>query len=72
MWMDENCIEILKSPLHPPKTPLCGHNDHRVVMALAVMGLGYGGTIQGAEAVEKSYPDFFDVLKQANVRLEEL
>lgn len=70
--VDENCIEILKSPLHPPKTPLCGHNDHRVVMALAVMGLGYGGTIQGAEAVGKSYPDFFDVLKQANVRLEEL
>ena len=39
-----------------------GSNDHRVVMALAVASLLCDGdlTIEGAEAVAKSYPSFFD------------
>ena len=43
-----------------------GHDDHRVVMALAVAGLGCEGhiSIQGAEAVDVTFPDFFDLLKQ--------
>jgi len=38
------------------------HNDHRIAMALAVLGLVADGTvdIDGAEAVEKSYSKFFD------------
>ncbi len=70
--VDENCIEIEKTPLSPPKTPLDGHNDHRVVMSLAILAIRYGGTIHGAEAVGKSFPNFFDVLKKVDVRLEEL
>lgn len=40
---------------------LQGHNDHRVVMALAVAALcaGVPASIAGAEAVRKSYPGFF-------------
>ena len=40
------------------------HNDHRIAMMAAVMALGGRGevTINGAEAVNKSFPDFFDVL----------
>lgn len=40
---------------------LCGHNDHRVVMALTVAALAAGvpAVIDGAEAVRKSWPDFF-------------
>ncbi|GHU99313.1 3-phosphoshikimate 1-carboxyvinyltransferase [Bacteroidia bacterium] len=42
------------------------HNDHRIAMALAVAALGADGptTIEGAEAVGKSYPDFWRALRQ--------
>jgi 3-phosphoshikimate 1-carboxyvinyltransferase len=41
------------------------HNDHRIAMMAAVMALGGRGevSITGAEAVDKSFPKFFDVLK---------
>ena len=55
----ENRVEVIKTPLHAPTEELCGHNDHRVVMSLAVLASLYGGRIRGAEAVSKSYPDFF-------------
>lgn len=41
------------------------HNDHRIAMAAAVAALqcGQGSvTIRGAEAVAKSYPEFWDDL----------
>jgi 3-phosphoshikimate 1-carboxyvinyltransferase len=42
------------------------HNDHRIAMGCAVAALGAEGktTIQGAECVRKSYPQFFTHLKQ--------
>ncbi len=38
-----------------------GHNDHRIVMAMAVFGWAAGSpsVIEGTEAVTKSWPDFF-------------
>jgi len=41
-----------------------GRADHRIIMSLAVAGLVADGTttIQGAEHVDVSFPDFFDVL----------
>ncbi|MEO6845472.1 MAG: 3-phosphoshikimate 1-carboxyvinyltransferase [Ginsengibacter sp.] len=41
------------------------HNDHRIAMATAVAGLAAKGqtTIHDAEAVNKSYPDFYKDLK---------
>jgi 3-phosphoshikimate 1-carboxyvinyltransferase len=40
------------------------HNDHRIAMMAAVMALGGRGvvTVTGAEAVDKSFPDYFNVL----------
>ncbi len=42
------------------------HNDHRIAMMAAVTSLISDGTvtIQGADAVNKSYPAFFDVWKE--------
>ncbi|MBQ7117176.1 MAG: 3-phosphoshikimate 1-carboxyvinyltransferase [Clostridia bacterium] len=60
----ENEIIIRKSPLHKSEMPLCGHNDHRVVMSLSVLSSVFGGEIEGAEAVRKSYPDFFERLAE--------
>ena len=54
-----------------PKAPaemLQGHNDHRIVMALAVLCTRTGGTIDGAEAVRKSFPGFWEVLRAAGAK----
>ncbi len=60
----DNEIIIKKSPLHKSASLLCGHNDHRVVMSLTVLCSLFGGEIEGAEAVRKSYPDFFERLSE--------
>lgn len=57
--------EITVTPpdkLIPPSSPLDSHNDHRIAMACAVILSLTGGEISGCEAVNKSFPDFFDIL----------
>ncbi len=46
--------------------------DHRVAMACAVAALGASGktTIQGADAVNKSYPNFYQHLKAIGVSIK--
>jgi 3-phosphoshikimate 1-carboxyvinyltransferase len=41
------------------------HHDHRIAMAAAVAALGADGEviIEEAEAINKSYPDFYEHLK---------
>jgi len=42
--------------------------DHRTAMSFAVLGLGSGGiTITDAECVNKSFPGFWELLRQAGV-----
>lgn len=68
--LEENRIIINKSELFAPKKILCGHNDHRIVMSLAVISTIYGGEITDAEAVSKSFPEFFDTIKLLNAKVE--
>lgn len=68
----ENSVEIEKTQLKPPIVPLCGHNDHRIVMALSVLAAVFGAEIDGAEAVNKSYPDFFRDINKAGVNVYEI
>lgn len=68
----ENSVEIERTQLKPPIVPLCGHSDHRIVMALSVLAAVLGAEIDGAEAVNKSYPDFFRVIKKAGVNVYEI
>ena len=67
----ETCVEeneiSVGCGLHAPTETLDGHNDHRVVMALSVLCARVGGTIAGAEAVRKSFPDFFERLKEIKI-----
>ncbi|MEO8720990.1 MAG: 3-phosphoshikimate 1-carboxyvinyltransferase [Ginsengibacter sp.] len=44
---------------------ISSHNDHRIAMATAIAALGASGNtvIQDAEAINKSYPGFYDDLK---------
>ena len=60
--LEENAFTVLPGRLSAPRETLDGHNDHRIVMALAVLCTRVGGRIRGAEAVRKSFPDFFDRL----------
>ena len=59
-------------PLHAPDGPLCGHNDHRVVMSLAILALAAGLRLRiaGAEAVEKSWPRFFEAIRPLGAKVE--
>lgn len=49
-----------------------GHNDHRIVMACTVFGLCAGSpcVIEGAQAVEKSYPGFFEDIRKIGGKVE--
>lgn len=64
-------IRIRQSRLRPGPA-LSSHGDHRIAMALAVAALGarIPVEIQGAEAVEKSYPDFWKDLAAIGARVE--
>jgi len=63
----ENTVDIAAKAFHAPDRLLHGHNDHRIVMSLAVLLTRTGGSIEGAEAVSKSFPDFFDKLKDVDI-----
>ena len=55
-------IEILGNTNYTCTKPLEGHNDHRIVMALAIASACSQSetTILDAQAIAKSYPTFFD------------
>ena len=65
--VEEDTITVPAGQLKVPAQPLDGHNDHRIVMALSLLLSRTGGVIQGAQAVRKSYPDFFEVLQSLNI-----
>ncbi len=54
-----------------PDSALNGHNDHRIVMALSILLTLTGGEIDGAEAIKKSYPSFFNDLGALGIEVEE-
>ena len=67
----DNTITVPKQELSYTETILSGHNDHRIVMAMSVILSKTGGVIEGAEAVRKSYPGFFEDIKKlgADIKL---
>jgi 3-phosphoshikimate 1-carboxyvinyltransferase len=53
--------------------PIATYDDHRMAMAFAPAALFYPGLqINNAEVVSKSYPEFWDDLRQAGFTLEEV
>ena len=58
--------------LHAPEGILHGHNDHRVVMSLAVLSAAAGLplTVDDAEAIQKSWPNFFAAIRPLGVEVE--
>ena len=68
--VEDNKITVLGGGLHAPTTPIDGHNDHRIVMAMAILLTRVGGEIQGAQAVSKSMPEFFDLLSSLGIDVQ--
>ena len=66
----ENQITVPKQELKYNGIELCGHNDHRIVMAMSVVLSRIGGAISEAEAVKKSYPEFFNDIKALGADVE--
>lgn len=56
----------------PHEATVCSHNDHRIVMAMSVLAasMDEAVTIEGCEAVAKSYPDFFRDLAETGAKTE--
>ncbi len=67
----ENSVTVHKGALKKPNCILYGHNDHRIVMALSLLCSVTGGEIDGAEAVSKSYPDFFRRISELGIKFKQ-
>ena len=66
----ENEVVIHKNDIKTPNCAICGHNDHRIVMACSILLSAVGGVINGAEAVKKSFPNFFETIGKLGVKYE--
>ena len=67
----ENDVTVCGGELKTPNETLCGHNDHRIVMALSLLCSLTGGSIDEAESVAKSYPDYFEKIKSLGIQVLE-
>ena len=67
----EDTVVVYPVSFHAPSEPPQGHNDHRIVMSMAVLLTLTGGTLLGAEAARKSFPEFFSYLRQLGISVEE-
>ena len=69
---DENSIYIKGNSNYLSCNEVFGHKDHRIVMSLAIFAtlLDRPLIIEGAEAISKSYPNFFEDLEKINIKLE--
>ncbi|MDO5301786.1 MAG: 3-phosphoshikimate 1-carboxyvinyltransferase [Tissierellia bacterium] len=52
---------------HPPRGIFSSHGDHRILMALSLVALHFGGTVAGAESIKKSFPEFWEALRQLKI-----
>ena len=65
--LEENRVTVPAAALRTPSEPLDSHNDHRIAMALSLLCSRTGGEIQGAEAVRKSFPDYWARLRSLGI-----
>ena len=64
---EENRIIVPAGNIHMPAEPLDSHNDHRIAMALSLLCTRTGGEIHCAEAVRKSFPDYWQKLQSLGI-----
>jgi len=55
---------LVVRPSRPHTATLGTHNDHRLAMAFALVGLGANGiVVEDPDVVSKSWPDFWDMIE---------
>lgn len=67
---EEDSIHIGCGDIKAPDQILHGHNDHRIVMSLATLLTLTGGEVDDAEAVRKSFPDYFTRIGRLGVDVQ--
>ena len=72
VFVEENRVIVENGILRKPDEVLNSHNDHRIAMALSLLCTLKGGTVAGAEAVSKSYPDFFSKIQSLGIDVNEV
>lgn len=65
-------VVVYPAQFHKPTQPINSHNDHRIAMSCAILLTMTGGEIEGAEAVNKSYPAFYEHLRSLGIGVEEI
>ena len=62
-------LEVVGSPLQAAM--LHGHSDHRIVMALAIAGMGCNDwtQIDTAEAIDVTFPNFIELMQSLNAEI---
>lgn len=66
----DDYIIVPKCELKAPAENIDCHNDHRIAMSFAVLCSVTGGTLEGAQCVNKSYPEFFNHIKELGIQYE--
>ncbi len=62
-------VRVVPIELHAPDIDVDGHNDHRIVMAMSILLSKLGGSIDGAQAVDKSFRTFFEEIEKLGVKV---
>ncbi len=65
--MEENAITVKGGKLDRPSSAVQSHNDHRIAMALSLLLSLTGGTLEGENAVRKSFPGFFECIRALGI-----
>ncbi len=68
--VNEDEIIIPKTEIKTPEEILNCHNDHRIAMSLAILCSKVGGTLENAQCVNKSNPEFFDDIKTLGIQIK--
>lgn len=65
----ENEIVVYPGTLQRPNEILNSHNDHRIAMSMATLCTLTGGTIEGAESVRKSFPNYYETIESLGIQV---
>jgi len=65
----QNKVKIYPNKIHKPYLAFESHNDHRIVMALSILSTFFDISIHHAEAINKSYPNYFDDLTKLGAKI---
>jgi 3-phosphoshikimate 1-carboxyvinyltransferase len=68
---EEKAGDEAKEELEREPVVIDSYGDHRIAMSFGVLGAAIGGIIiDGAECVAKTFPAFWDTMKEVGVRME--